>query len=159
MNILDAVKLANYEINKHLGGLGWKFQLDNSVRRFGQCRHRTRVISMSRPLIELNDEKEVRDTILHEIAHSLTRGDHHGHQWKQACIRIGARPERCYTLDRVVQPDIRYQATCGGCGQVFKKVRKPSGGKRSCRCQMGISWDKRHLLHYIDTKTKNHVAI
>lgn len=79
------------------GLAGWSFRFDHARRRFGSCRYRERVITLSRPLVLLNGVDEVRDTILHEIAHALTPGDGHGGKWKSACRRIGARPVRCYT--------------------------------------------------------------
>jgi len=153
MNLQAAVNLANEKIRQHLPNMGWTFQLDNSVKRFGQCRYRTKVISMSKHLILLNDEAQVLDTILHEIAHSLAgNAAGHGYYWKMACIRIGARPIRCYSTDTVTQPKMRYQATCGGCKKVFQKAKRPQVARKvSCRCQGGISWDKRHLLVYVDT--------
>ena len=45
----------------------------------------------------------MRDTILHEVAHALTPGDNHGPLWRRVCRQIGARPERCYTNDAVIQ--------------------------------------------------------
>lgn len=152
MNLQAAVNLANEKIRQHLPNMGWTFQLDNSVKRFGQCRYRTRVISMSKHLIELNSEEQVLDTILHEIAHALTPKAHHGYEWKMACIRIGARPVRCYSTDTVEQPKMRYQATCGCCNKVWQKAKRPmSGRKHSCTCQSGISWDRRHILEFKDT--------
>ena len=102
----------------------------------------------------LNGEYEVTDCILHEIAHALAgHKAGHGWAWKQVCIRIGAKPERCYDTEEVTQPQMRYQATCGGCNKVWQKVKRPDNTrKRSCSCQRGISWDKRHLLVYVDTK-------
>jgi len=153
MNLQAAVNLANKKIEEHLPNKGWTFQLDNSVRRFGQCRYRSMVISMSRRLIELNSEEQVLDTILHEIAHAIAgHAAGHGHYWKMVCRQIGARPERCYSSDTVEQPKMRYQATCGGCNMVHQKAKRPKAtGRRSCNCQRGISWDERHLLIFVDT--------
>ena len=48
-------------------------------------------------LANLNSIEETKDVVLHEIAHALT-GRGHGHDavWKRMCIKVGARPERCY---------------------------------------------------------------
>jgi hypothetical protein len=74
-------------------------------------------------LVEVNDVIQVTDTILHEIAHALTR-DGHGYAWKRKCIEIGAKPERCYT-NKDISPTMRYQAICGGCNAVYQKTRQP----------------------------------
>jgi hypothetical protein len=49
----------------------WSFQFDSAKLAFGKCNFTDRVISLSRHLVELNNEAEVRDTVLHEIAHAL----------------------------------------------------------------------------------------
>ena len=76
----------------------WKFVWDNkAVRRYGQCRYRRREIGVTKKLALINTIEESKDVVLHEIAHALT-GAGHGHNWvwKQKCVLVGARPERCY---------------------------------------------------------------
>jgi predicted SprT family Zn-dependent metalloprotease len=160
MNIESAKYLAFKLMTQHgLIMTGWNLVIDNAVKRFGRCSYRLRQINLSGPLIELNDESEVRDVILHEIAHALTKGDGHGARWKAKCVEIGCRPVRCYTTDNVTQPAMRYQATCGGCGRVHQRTRAVDkfGPKRSCRCQKG-PWDKRILLVYVDTHKQSNIA-
>ena len=77
---------------------GWSFVWDTrAVRRYGQCRYRKREIGVTKVLANLNTIEETKDVVLHEIAHALT-GRGHGHDavWKRMCIKVGARPERCY---------------------------------------------------------------
>jgi predicted SprT family Zn-dependent metalloprotease len=50
---------------------GWRFSFDNAVSRCGACWNDTNTITLSRHYVALNDLAEVRDTILHEIAHAL----------------------------------------------------------------------------------------
>ena len=74
-----------------------------------------------------NEDEEVYDTLLHEIAHALAGpGAGHGPVWKAICIKIGAKPHRCYG-EQVNMPQGRYQATCGGCQRVHHKHRRPRG--------------------------------
>src|SRR4051812_49651304 len=93
MNLYEAQHLARDLMDRH-GLADWRFQFDHARRRFGSCRIRTRTITLSRPLTLLNPEDQVRDTILHEIAHALTPGDGHGTKWRAAGARGGARPPR-----------------------------------------------------------------
>ena len=76
------------------------------------CRYGTRTIELSVFLVDRNGPEEVRDTILHEIAHALV-GPGHGHDavWKRQCIEIGARPVRCGDAD---MPDGKWQANVRG---------------------------------------------
>jgi predicted SprT family Zn-dependent metalloprotease len=118
MNLYAARDLARSLMAEHGLG-GWIFRFDHARRRFGSCAPTKKRITLSRPLTLLNDEAEVRDTILHEIAHALAPGDGHGRAWKAACARLGARPVRCYTDEMVVSPPRRaapYQVGCPRCG-------------------------------------------
>jgi predicted SprT family Zn-dependent metalloprotease len=86
---------------------------------------------------------EVRDTILHEIAHLMaghTAG--HGAAWVEACRRIGARPSRTSVLSREVVSSVRakisrYRAVCSSCGfeHFFHRMtRNWKNGRYGCRC-------------------------
>jgi len=152
MDLYTAEKLAKENLIKHgLKDLGWIFKFDNSVRRFGVCKHYRRIISLSKHLTRLNPVEDVLDTILHEIAHALV-GPKHGHDavWKAKCVEIGAKPIRCYSED-IVQPKLRYTAVCGACEKEFQRQRRPKTfnnplRRESCNCQSGRPWDKRVLI-------------
>src|SRR5258708_12602425 len=73
---------------------GWSLRWDNSRRRAGCCRYRYRVISLSTPLMSAWTIEQARQTILHEIAHALTPGDHHGPAWARKCRELGIEPNR-----------------------------------------------------------------
>lgn len=129
---MDVVSTANRLLTEHgLAQEGWKFEFDNAKRRAGQCRYRDKTITLSRHYVQLNyitRPDDVLDTILHEIAHALVGGGHgHDEVWKAECVRIGARPERCYDSGAVDMPKGNMVATCGGCAKVFRKHRVPRG--------------------------------
>jgi predicted SprT family Zn-dependent metalloprotease len=116
MNLYAARDLAVSLMRAH-GLMGWTFAFDHARRRFGACRYRAKRITLSRHLAFLNGEEEVRDTILHEIAHALTPGDGHGEKWKRKCLEIGAKPVRCYTDEAVVSPPRRIAPYLIGCAR------------------------------------------
>ena len=154
MNLNQVVALGNQLMKQHgLTSLGWFFELDNAKRRFGVCRFGNRTIGISRHLAALNDEAKVKDTILHEIAHALV-GPGHGHDytWKRKCIEIGAKPERCYSSTEVTTPKLRYYAICEGCGHEHQRAKRinPLAGRRACKCQSHLPWDKKKTLTYKD---------
>src|SRR5688500_10175660 len=126
MNLYAARNLARSLMAQH--GVGdWTFAFDHARRRFGSCQPRRKRITLSRMLTLLNDEPEVRDTILHEIAHALTPDDHHGPRWKAACAQLGAKPVRCYTDDSVISPArriARYRIGCPKCGWWHDRHRR-----------------------------------
>lgn len=153
MNLNDAQSLAYQLMRQHGLWPAWSFEFDNSVRRFGVCSHHRKLIGLSKPLTLLNDVSEVRDTILHEIAHALVNGKHgHDNVWKAKCREIGARPVRCYSKETTEIVKGRYQATCV-CGLIHYRHKK-SEVTCACKCQVNKPWSQRHILKYIDTKMK-----
>ena len=129
---------------------GWCFDFDQAKRRFGVCNYTLKEIRLSAPLTKINDETQVRDTILHEIAHALTPGHGHDSVWKAKCVEIGCRPERCYTEENTTVIAGKYRAVCGGCGQVHNRHKIPPRGRRfACLCQNHIKdWNKKKILEY-----------
>lgn len=119
------------------GVLGWKFGFDWAKKRFGCCNFTERKITISRKLTELNDEKAVRDTILHEIAHALCgRKIGHGKEWKKMCAEIGGRPERCFQND-VKVPKGKWTAKCPACLKEWQVARKRKGACKDCCKKFG----------------------
>ena len=128
-SLLTKAKDLAHQLMTEYGLTDWTFAFNSNKRRAGVCRYpfagRAGRIELSRQYVLRNPADEVRDTILHEIAHALV-GPGHGHDdvWKAKCIEIGARPERCYD-DTVVMPKGKWRATCGGCKKEFDRHRRP----------------------------------
>src|SRR4051812_24645551 len=126
MNLHEASYLARDLMMTH-GLAGWSFAFDHARRRFGKCDYTHRRITLSRPLTLLNGIDEVRDTILHEIAHALSPKDGHGPRWRATCRKIGAKPARCYTDASVVSPPrapARYRFGCPRCHWWVERRRR-----------------------------------
>jgi predicted SprT family Zn-dependent metalloprotease len=135
MNLYVARDMATALMRQH-GLADWNSRFDHARRRFGSCRAREKRITLSRPLTFLNDEAQVRDTILHEIAHALTPGDGHGSRWRAKCVEIGAQPKRCYGDAEVVSPPRReapYEIGCARCGWWAERRRITRRRKLVCR--------------------------
>ena len=149
MNLTVAKILAMELMAKH--GLiqnGWKFSYDNAKSRFGSCRHRKKMITLSQHLVCLNDVDRVKNTILHEIAHALTPGHRHDSVWVAKAIEIGCDGQRCYSLDETVTPQGRYIAICKGCKGEFHKHRKPRKMSSCGKCSGG-RFNMEYKLEYI----------
>ena len=110
----------------------FRFVFDNAKVRFGCCNFRKKEISLSRELALLNDEKNVLDTILHEIAHAVV-GKGHGHDrvWRAKAIELGCDGNRCYTHDDVKVPTGKYTYECTSCGRQIQRFRRI---KRTIAC-------------------------
>ncbi|MFE6966715.1 SprT-like domain-containing protein [Agromyces sp. NPDC057679] len=104
MDINAATALARKLMNEH-GLSDWHLALGSAERRMGSCHYRTTTIRLSRLYIAAAEERQVRNTILHEIAHALVgayvvRGlsrvrSGHGPEWKKKAIEIGCDGKRC----------------------------------------------------------------
>ena len=129
MDTYQAQQLALDLIAEH-GLDGWTFRFDGAKNRFGICRYGRREIGLSRPLTALNGYDEVRDTILHEIAHALTPGAGHGPRWKQMAARIGAKPDRCYDGATVNRPQAAWTGHCHNCDFTVDRHRLTETAKR-----------------------------
>lgn len=118
--------------------LGWRVEYDGAKRRAGVCRFRDRVIGLSAPLTALHDEGQVRDTVLHEIAHALV-GPGHGHDavWREIAVRIGCSGQRCVEADA---PRVA-GAWMGVCpaGHVRDRHRRPERVVSCPECAPGFS--------------------
>jgi predicted SprT family Zn-dependent metalloprotease len=131
---------------KQRGLHDWSFRGVHARRRFGSCQPASRVITLSRQLTRLNNADQVRDTILHEIAHALTPGDNHGAKWKAMCRRIGAKPQRCYTDDEVIAPprhDAPYQIGCAKCQWLVDRRRVSRRQLQCKKCRSPVIWHER----------------
>ena len=99
MELRAAFGLAAELVKRH-GLEGWTVDFDGARRRAGVCRYDRKVIGLSAPLTRLHGETEVRDTILHEIAHALVGPvAGHGPVWRAQAIAIGCSARRCVSED------------------------------------------------------------
>ena len=153
MNLHVAEMLAITNMKKHgLLNDGWKFKFDNAFRRFGRCNYTRKTITLSKRLVLINEQDKVVDTILHEIAHALCGFEAgHGSEWKETCIRIGAKPNRCYDGENVITPKMKWEAKCEACNKIIKRQRVPNRNvKMACICQNHLPWDNKKLLTFIE---------
>ena len=126
MDTVTAEQLA-WELLEKYGLDHWRFRFDYAKRRFGSCDYHKRTITLSKHLTLLNPKSEVRDTLLHEIAHALTPGDNHGTKWQAKCMELGAKPLRCYETEQVNQPEPAYLLVCTKCRKKYPRYRKTKG--------------------------------
>jgi len=140
----DAARMARALMAEH-GLRGWSLVFDRAKRRAGICRYDQRVIGLSAPLTALHGEADVRDTVLHEIAHALV-GARHGHDatWRATALRIGCSGERCVSREA---PELE-GAWVGQCpaGHRVTRHRRPDRPAACRRC--GPTFDLAHLLSW-----------
>ncbi len=156
MELLKAQRLCIELMEKH--GLaktqGWKFQFTNSTHTAGICRYKSRksffgpttysdggIIGLSKTITQLHSDEEVLDTILHEIAHGLTKGHDHDGVWVRRAIEIGCNGKRCYKAegevkelhDKLRDAKSKFVSTCPLCSHEFKMTKLPKN-TQWCKC-------------------------
>jgi predicted SprT family Zn-dependent metalloprotease len=121
MDLNSAEVLALTLIEEHCPEYSFKF--DNAKKRFGQCLiGGKKSITLSRQLTELNDYVEVRDTILHEIAHAMSPvTSHHDQIWRKNAIAIGCNGQR---VCNVKTPTPKYIYECPCCHRRSNRYKK-----------------------------------
>lgn len=144
MQIHQALGLARRLMAEH-GLDGWTVVADRAKTRAGVCRFASRQIGLSGPLTELHGEAEVRDTILHEIAHALV-GPEHGHDrvWRAKAREIGCSGERCLAPDAPRVPG----AWVGTCPAGHRTTRHKAPQRVVTCGHCARRFDLRHLLRW-----------
>lgn len=140
---LDAARRLAVSLLAEHGLEGWRVEMDRAKSRAGICRHDRRVIGLSAPVTTLHDEAEVRDTILHEIAHALVGPAHrHDATWRATARRIGCTGERCVSAESPRVPGA-WQGVCSA-GHVYERHRRPERVVTCGRCSR--AFDLAHVL-------------
>jgi predicted SprT family Zn-dependent metalloprotease len=120
---------------------GWKFGFCNRRGSFGVCDCTLQKILVSKYNLVNLELDELKDTILHEIAHALAwirhgwNGHGHGRVWKMICLEVGAEPTRLKAVKNIVTKS-EYTIHCA-CGTQYEYHRRPkhavNSGRYRCR--------------------------
>jgi predicted SprT family Zn-dependent metalloprotease len=125
--------LAAREIEWHgLTQRAWRVKYNHSRTCAGECDMRAKTLSFSRHLIARGPLKELRNTLLHEIAHALAGARHdHDQTWRSIALKIGCDGERCYNFE--LAPHKWLFRCSAGCWQTRRHRRHSIDTKQTCR--------------------------
>ena len=142
MELKKASAITHYLMHEHCLSREWTFRWQNKKVSLGTCSYRKKEIRLSKWYVELNDEAEVRDTILHEIAHALSYERHgskgHGRLWKSICREIGAIPRAC-SKEKLNKPQNHYKYVDACCGVTYRMHRLRRNARYSCpKCRQRL---------------------
>lgn len=152
----DALKLLRKTMDKH--GLEHVEAKMNSrmTSTFGRYRYsfrtHTESIELSTQLCSINDEDRVMRTILHEIAHALTRGHGHDAVWRAKCIEIGGDGQAQYsasytnTIERTRRKWRAYCEEHGARGVHYARRRRACGA--CCHKYNNNRYSSKYELRY-----------
>lgn len=118
-----------------LSDQSWVFRLDHSVSRAGCCNFTRRTISLSKHLVNdtTHSLDDVRNILLHEIAHALAGPTGaHGPEWRAIALRIGCDGERCHSLDLKPFSQILACVLCGHVNALRHRVCREYWNRAAC---------------------------
>ncbi len=128
---LAAGLLRTHELASGLGP-GWRFHFEATANRAGVCHHRTKTIAMAVSFALRAGPRDIRDTLLHEIAHAIVGPTHHHDRvWKAKAREIGCSAERCTTIAHSAG---RWIARCASCRRTWVRHRLTARLRRGVRC-------------------------
>lgn len=133
VTLIEVTSYATKMMRLHGVEDGWRISCEakQASRKLGECWWYGRVIWINPRYVEVATDSEVRDTILHEIAHALAGpGSGHGLKWKQIATRIGATPK---AKTKGLYVPSRYEATCSYCERKHGRARRTTRRLR-CKC-------------------------
>ncbi len=144
MELTAAYDMARALLDEH-GLASWTLTFDRAKTRAGVCRGARREIGLSAPLTRLHPVEEVRETVLHEIAHALV-GPDRGHDavWRRKVSQIGGSPRRCVNAD-APRPTAPWLGVCAA-GHEVQRHRRPERPTTCGRCSATFTVD--HLVEW-----------
>ena len=143
MTIDQAISLSKSLLNQYPELSEWGVTTNKRKRSFGICSYRYRRIELSEFLIPHMTDKAIKDTIIHEIAHALTRGHNHDYVWRRKCIELGGDGRRVGGDDKYINAlesrknfdkTAKYTLTCPVCGDSHGRHRKTSKSSSCGKC-------------------------
>lgn len=129
MNMMNYYRKFAHDVLDKWGLENWSFQYNKRIKKtLGRCFHYRKLIEISYDYAQSADQKEVEDTILHEIAHALAGPEAgHGPIWKRWARELGAEDkqfasvQKAYSGKRAPKYVVHYK------GKIVKTyVKKPS---------------------------------
>ncbi len=153
-NIESVAFSAKEMISKFLDK-SWKFEWSQSSTYAGVCYYKRKIIKLSDKIMQLNlnNEKFIIDTILHEIAHGIdwerNRVCGHGTSWKRICLELGGNGQRCFSSREIALPKGKFNYVCPECGHTLncnRKLKRTNACKSCCDKHNNGRFDIRFIL-------------
>jgi predicted SprT family Zn-dependent metalloprotease len=134
LNLFDAEILAKELISRYNPGV--TFAWSRTKNTFGDYHYSGRILRLSKVLTPMRPESEVRNTIMHEIAHSLVPpGTKHGRAWQLQMLKFGLKPEACSkTVADLSKVPGAWAGICPSGHIVGRWMRKPSVVRSCSKC-------------------------
>ena len=122
---------------------GWSLSFNNGKKRLGVTKFPKREISISKYVLDSDDESVFREVFLHELAHAidferngLRGGLQHDRVWSEICVSLGLIPKRTLPNNWIEKLGIKlnYTLSCNYCGYENQKDRISFRKRYLCPC-------------------------
>lgn len=161
MNIEAAENLARELMNDH-GLEDWTFGWDRATSRYGMTSYARKHISLSKSLTNVREESDVRNTLLHEIAHALVGAGHgHGPAWRAKAHSLGMTrtADASDAVKSLIDSVAKYSTKCPVCGTEYSARRRLSSFSErwceatpECRRVNSVRENRVYLVWFENTK-------
>lgn len=143
----DVRHMAEWHLkDKGLVEKGWTLTYArNGKYLLGQCRPRRKQIYINLTYTDHSTEDQVRDLILHEIAHALeyerygTSG--HGPRWKMIASEVGATPTACASNSHLKTGLVGFCPNPFCEYETWKFTRRPRRNYVCPDCRLSLEWE------------------
>ena len=109
-------------------------------RTLGSYTPSQKQIAISSRLLAMGDEADIRQVVLHEVAHAIVHArfgektSAHGREFRAVCAEMGIKPRRHVDVSTEKwQSRVRFLSKCGHCRVIIVRKRR----MRSVRCECG----------------------
>ncbi len=110
-------------------------------RTLGSYTASKRRIAISSRLLAMGDDSDVRQVVMHEVAHAIVhsrfgeKASAHGSEFRAVCRELDVRPRRYVdVMTEKWQSRIRFLSECGHCKVIIVRKKR----MRSVRCTCGL---------------------
>lgn len=106
----------------------------------GQTVYKIKEVQISKYLIARGNMEQLKQVILHEIAHIMAPGDGHGEVWRQQCVKLGYYGDK-YAPATFELPS-KWSFTCVCPGRIGRRHVKRWSAAKCKKCNTIVKWTK-----------------
>lgn len=143
MDINEAYEMAHSTMVEQFPNLvGWRVEMNYRAKgRLGQCHYGKKALIFSALFIPHLTRDEFQNTVLHEVAHALTRGHQHDAVWRRKFIALGGNGKTVSdntVPDHILRKMMKYEVLCVNTGKSFGFINRMgkrfANGDYRCPC-------------------------
>jgi predicted SprT family Zn-dependent metalloprotease len=129
------------------GLTAWKIIWTRAKRTHGRCNYTARTLEFSSVAFAHIGEAEVRDTILHEIAHALAgHAAAHGYRWQTICRQIGGSGMQYVSKEAAAALPTTWEGRCPKGHVGIQSYRAPLRVKACTKCSNGRGFQPEYIF-------------